>query len=471
MLIADKLKIEEMAELTLKEIIEATGGELLSEGPQIFCGVSIDSRTISDGEVFFAIRGDNFDGHEFLEKALVKAGCAVIDEKPDILPEGRAIVHVADTLRSLQDLACSIRKKAGIPVVGVTGSNGKTTTKEMIHAVISHKFRTLKNEGNLNNHIGLPLSLLKLAPEHEAAVLEMGMNARGEIRRLCEIAVPTHGVITNIGQAHMGRLGSYEAVRDAKLEIMEGLGTAVVNGDDEFLMKGIEALKDFSGRVITFGIETDADIKAENITPSDKGTELVLKMRGGGSAAVKLNVHGLFNVYNALAAAGVAFSLGMTADEIKAGLEGYDAFSMRFEIIQAGEVTVINDAYNANPSSMEVSLRELQRLGAGGRTVAVLGDMKELDAFSADAHKDLVTGVIDSGIDVFISVGPEMCAAAEEGRSMAEKKDMPEIYVFEDSEVAAGEIMGILEPGDTVLIKGSRSVLMEKITGRITDAV
>lgn len=457
--------------ITVEEIIEATDGKLMSDNSGTFSGVSIDSRTIRDREIFFAIKGEKFDGHDFLEKALSKCGGAVVHSSPESLPAGKVIILVDDTLRSLQELARFLRMKQGIPVIAVTGSNGKTTTKEMIHTVLSRKFRTLKNEGNLNNHIGLPLSLLKLHPEDEVAVLEMGMNARGEIKRLNEIAAPSHGVITNIGTAHIGKLGSRSEVRNAKLEILQGLNVLVVNADDGFLMEGVRESEDFQGQIITFSVKNDSHVMAKDVRATDRGSSFTLAIREREHIRIDMNVHGLFNVYNALAAAAACFSLGMTAMDIKAALESYRTFAMRFELIRAKGITIFNDSYNANPSSMEASLKEAVRLGEKGRVVAVLGDMSELDEYSEQEHRAVGRMITEMGIDVFIAVGEMMGLAAEESRQARGEKSVPEIITFSDTDEAIKNIMGTLRDGDNVLIKGSRIMSMEKIAGSITDAV
>ena len=460
-----------MAFITVDNILEATGGELLSENSTTFKGVSIDSRTISEGEVFFAIRGEKFDGHDFLENALIRGSGAVVDERPGSLPEGKVIVCVNDTLRSLQDLAHFLRIKRDIPVVAVTGSNGKTTTKEMIYVMLSRKFKALKNEGNLNNHVGLPLSIMQLNPDDEVMVLEMGMNAAGEIRRLCEIALPSHGVITNIGSAHVGKLGSYEAVRKAKLEIMEGLNVAIVNGDDDYLMKGLELIKGFDGQIITFAIYSDSHVVARNVGTTETGSEFLLEIRDEGSVSVNLNVYGLFNVYNALAASAVGHSLGMNIDEIKIALEAHRAFPMRFEVIKKEGITIINDSYNANPASIKESVTELIRLGYKGRVVAILGDMRELGEFSEDEHRDVGRMIAATGVDILIAVGERMGLAAEECMKAINVKAGPEVFVFKDVNDAKENITSILKRGDTVLIKGSRSMTMERIMEGIDNAL
>ncbi len=428
---------------------------------------------------FFAIKGDRFDGHDFLEDALEKGSGAVVDTKPDVIPRGKALIYVGNTLRSLQDLAHWLREERDIPVIAVTGSNGKTTTKEMLYSILSMKYKTLKNEGNLNNHIGLPLSLVKLAPDDEMIVLEMGMNASGEIRKLCEIARPSHGVITNIGAAHLGMLGSYEAVRAAKLEIIDGLSIAVVNADDMFLMQGLDGMKNYMGRIITFALKKtsydstshNVDVTAWDMKPTDQGTDFELECAGKGKVRVSLGVHGLFNIYNALAASAVSYSLGMEMEDIKAGLENYSAFPMRFEVTEEHGVTIINDSYNANLSSTRESLSELIRLGSGGRKVAVLGDMFELGTFTDDSHREIGRIIIDMGIDVFVAVGEKMGLAAGECMNARGINNAPDIYCFNDAEHAGKEISGIARKNDTILVKGSRSMSMEKIIKDMKDAV
>jgi UDP-N-acetylmuramoyl-tripeptide--D-alanyl-D-alanine ligase len=460
-----------MVSLITEEVVRAIDGELITGNLKTFSGVSIDSRTISDDELFFAIRGDKFDGHDFLDNALVKGSGAVVDSAPDNLPDGKAVIRVNDTLRSLQDLARFLRMRLDVPVVAITGSNGKTTTKEMIYTIMSTRFRTLKNEGNLNNHIGLPLSLMKLDQDDEAIVLEMGMNAQGEIRRLCEIAVPSHGVITNIGPAHVGRLGSYEAVRDAKLEILEGLSVAVANADDDFLIKGINMAKEYSGQVTTFAINNDAHVTAKNINLTEKGSSFVLYVQDKGAVPINLHLYGRFNIYNALAAASVCSTLGMKIDEIKSALESFSGSPMRFEISKIGGVTLINDAYNANPASVEESLKEAVRLGAGNRVAVILGDMHELDDFSEIAHRGIGQVVFEIGVDVFLAVGDMMRLAAEECVKLRQHDNKPEVFMFKDIRSAGEKIMDILETGDTVLVKGSRAMAMERIIGDIVNAL
>ncbi len=460
--------------LTTKEIIEATGGELLTENAGSFSGVSIDSRTISDGEIFFALRGQRFDGHLFIGEAFLKGDGAVVDSRQDLLPEGKVVIYVKDALKALQDLAHFIRTKRDIPVIAITGSNGKTTTKEMTYTILSRRFKALKNEGNLNNHIGLPLSLTKLTPDDEVAVLELGMNATGEIRKLCEIASPTHGIITNIGSAHIGELGGFDSIRNAKLEILQGLTVVVLNADDDFLMKGYRSViekKGFNGTLITFSINNDSHVRAENVFMTENGCRFTLRLQDGESTPITLNIQGLFNVYNAIAASAVSLSLGVTIEEIKTALESYTAVPMRFEVTRRENITLINDAYNANPSSMEESLRELFRMKVKGRTVVILGDMLELGEFSEREHRALGKMISDIGVDVFVAVGEMMGLAAEESQK-AGKRDFHDglhciTYRFKNVDEVEQHISHIIRRGDVVLVKGSRAMGMEKIVERI----
>lgn len=481
--------------LTGEDIIKATGGKLASESVKSFSGVSIDSRTIKKGEIFFALKGQRFDGHDFIKDAISREAGGVVVEResqftvhPGLVPKRRdgvggsrfTVIIVHDTLRALQDLAHFLRINRDIPVVAITGSNGKTTTKEMVYEILLKRFKVLKNDGNLNNHIGVPLSFLKIKHDDEIAVLEFGMNAVGEIRRLCEIVLPTYGVITNISPAHIGNLGSIEAVRGAKLEILENLKVAVINADDDFLMQGVidaEARGCFRGEKVTFSINANSQVnpvpkrrdwvKAEEVVMTEKGSRFTLVFNDRDKREVNLYVHGVFNIYNVLSASAVCFSLGVTVDEIKEALEGYKAFPMRFEVIR-GDITLINDSYNANPASMREALKELTHFRGKGRLVAVLGDMNELGEFSVDLHREVGRMVSKIGIEVFVAVGDMMKIAVEEIKK-SKNGSHTAIYTFKDISEAKQNIPDILMAGDTVLVKGSRSMTMEKIAETINE--
>jgi len=463
-----------MALITTEEIIKATGGRLLFDHSEVktFRGVSIDSRTIREGEIFFALKGPRFDGHDFISDAISNgAGGVVInrDSRFKIQDLRFSAIIVEDTLKALQDLAHFLRVRRKISVIAITGSNGKTTTKEMTYTILSRRFKVNKNEKNLNNHIGLPLSLTKIIPDDEVFVLELGMNATGEIRRLCEIAQPTHGIITNIGSAHIGELGGFDAIRGAKLEILPWLSQVALNADDSFLMEGYEATlrqKGFDGKMTTFSINNDSAIKAEGVVITDKGSSFTLKLRDGKNIGIKLNVLGLFNVYNALAASAISLTFGITLEEIKDALEGYVAFPMRFEIIKVGETILINDSYNANPSSIKEALKSLAHISGNKRTVVILGDMLELGKFSEESHKEIGKILSDMRVDVFVAVGEMMGIAAQEAYKYRDDSK-PFIYSFQNSDEVMDNISAFLKPGDVVLIKGSRSMNMEKIVKKI----
>ncbi|GAB4387581.1 MAG: UDP-N-acetylmuramoyl-tripeptide--D-alanyl-D-alanine ligase [Thermodesulfovibrionales bacterium] len=440
--------------LSVKDIVEATGGRLLHGELDGVEGISIDSRSIGEGELFVAIKGARFDGHDFLGEALRKGVGAIVSIPPAEPPRGKAIIHVPSTIKALQDIARYLRVRSGVSVVGITGTNGKTTTKEMAAAVLGKKFRVLKNTGNLNNQIGLPLSLLALSEKHEVAVLEMGASAPGDIRELSAVAMPECAVLTNVGPAHMEGFSSIEAVRRTKLEILEFARTAVINGDDAFLAEGMEG---YGGRVIRYGLGPDAEVRASDIRLGDRDAGFTLAM-AGESVAVNLKVTGRFNVYNALAAAAVGMLYGVEAGAAREALEGMEAVPMRLQIRDFDGATVISDVYNANPASMEEAVKELVRLRRG-RAVAVLGDMLELGSYAEVAHRRLGTWMSSLPVDLFIAVGPLMAFAAEEfkGRSL----------VVPDSAQARDLLLEEYRGGDVILVKGSRGMRMERVISDI----
>ncbi|MBI4690140.1 MAG: UDP-N-acetylmuramoyl-tripeptide--D-alanyl-D-alanine ligase [Nitrospirae bacterium] len=445
-----------MAILTIDEIIKATGGRVIyiNGNSHAFTGVSIDSRTIKSGEIFIALKGARFDGHDFLYKALETGSGALVNFPPAEPVRGKAIVYAKNTLNALQDIAHYVRMKNSIPVVGITGTNGKTTTKELIAIILGTKYRVLKNTGNLNNQIGLPLSLLNLGNEDEIAVLELGASMPGDIKELCRIAVPDYGVVTNIGPGHLEGFGSIETVRNTKLELLDTVKGVVVNADDTFLMQGLSAYK---GKVITFGINNEADVFARDINVNERGSTFLLCIGEDHTIEINLGVSGNFNIYNALAAACSGNIFGIGLKDIKAGIESFRGVPMRLEIKEFMGATVISDVYNANPASMEAAIKELVRLRKN-RAIAVLGDMLELGTYAEEAHMKLGKRMSELPIDIFIAVGPLMAIAqsafAETGRRS----------IIAASASEAGEILsGLCKTDDTILVKGSRGMGMEKI--------
>jgi UDP-N-acetylmuramoyl-tripeptide--D-alanyl-D-alanine ligase len=448
--------------ITLKEIIEATGGRLingksngLNGNSNGLKGISIDTRSMRDGELYVALKGSRFDGHDFLREALNMGSGAIVSLPPVAPPMGKVIVHVGNTLAALQDIARFIRRKSGIPVVGITGTNGKTTTKEMAAAVLGGKYRVLKNTGNLNNQVGLPLSLLSLTGEDEVAVLEMGAAAPGDIRELCGVALPEYGVLTNVGPAHIDGFRDVETVRSTKLELLDTVRTLVVNADDAFLMAGVEGFY-YDGRIIRYGMEASYDVYAAGVAFGERDCTFTLHM-GGRGVRVRLGVTGRVNVSNALAAAAVGMALGVGPEDVARGLEAFEGVPMRLQIKDLKGATVISDVYNANPASMEEALKEMVRLRKR-RAVAVLGDMLQLGPYAESAHRTLGRWMGRSPVDLFIAVGPNMALAAEEFSACG-----GEAIKAEDALEARSILLQRFREGDTILIKGSRDMRMERV--------
>lgn len=448
-----------MAILTVEDVINATGGRIVYKNGNFhpFTGVSIDSRTIGDGELFVALRGARFDGHDFIYKALERGSGALVNFPPAEHLKGKAIIYVKNTLSALQDIARYVRIRSNIPVIGITGTNGKTTTKELTASILSAKYRVHKNTGNLNNQIGLPLSLIKLRPDDEAIVLEMGASSPGDIRELCGIAAPDCGVVTNIGPGHLEGFGSLETVRDTKLELLDTVKKVVVSADDAFLMQGVSG---YQGEVITFGIENNADVFAKDIRMKDRGSDFLLCFGEGNCVEINLNLPGAFNIYNALAASVVGQVFNIDTRDIKTGLESFKGVPMRLEIKELLGATVISDVYNANPSSMEEAIKELVRLRQmkKGRAIAVLGDMLELGAYAEEAHRKIGEWMAALPIDVFIAVGPLMAITHSEFVKTGRQS-----FSVSTSEEAGRILTGLCREGDTIVVKGSRGMGMEKV--------
>ncbi|HXW68789.1 MAG TPA: UDP-N-acetylmuramoyl-tripeptide--D-alanyl-D-alanine ligase [Dissulfurispiraceae bacterium] len=454
--------------LGARQILEATGGAIITDDTAVpltaaqfsedifFTGLSIDSRTIREGELFLALKGDRFDGHDFVQDALKTGAGAIISHgRPVRHAAGKSTILVDDTLSALHAIAHFIRKKFGGSVIGVVGSNGKTTTKELIASVLGVKLNVLKTSGNFNNHIGLPLSITKVQENTDVMVLEMGANKPGDIKDLCAIGLPETGVITNLGQEHLEGFGSMAVVRDSELELLSCVTKLIINADDTFLMEGIEDR--IKHRSMTFGIEAaGADVKAEGIELTDSSTRFAL-CTGSGTIVIDSRLSGRFNIYNSLAAAATAYAMGFKLEDIKKGLEAFNGLPMRSEVLVRGDITYINDAYNANPSSMEEAVRELVRRAKGGperkRAIAVLGDMLELGTYSTDAHIKLGRWLSVLPVDILIGVGPQMSLAVE----AFQKKGI----AAGNAKAAAGELEKLVREGDVVLIKGSRGMKME----------
>ncbi len=460
-----------MASFTLKEIAEATGGSMLGDPGAEAIGVCTDSRQAAAGQLFVALRGERFDGHAFLAKA-ADLGVRVFLadgswQQGGELPEGCSAVVVPDTLKALGDLAAWHRLRFKITVIGVTGSNGKTTTKEMLARILAQTGPGLKTEGNLNNLIGLPLTILRLSGRERWAVLEMGMSAFGEIDRLAQIAAPDVGIITNAFPAHLETLGDVEGVASAKGELFLRLkpgAYAVYNVDDPLISKcrtpsGVHRL--------TFGLR-GAEISSASIKSLGKKGESFTLRLPEQELPVVLKAFGRHNVYNALAAAAAAHALGISADAIRLGLEDFTPYDKRFQLEQSAGVTLIDDSYNANPASMAAALATLREVREDGRSAAVLGDMLELGAGSEAAHRELgrlAAGCVER-LHLMGDMAGEVAAGAREA-GLAEGS----VLVARDHEEAARQLLEWLKAGDCVLFKGSRGMRMERVAQAVRAAL
>jgi UDP-N-acetylmuramoyl-tripeptide--D-alanyl-D-alanine ligase len=443
------------------EVLNAVGGKLLSgEKGQNFSGVSIDSRKVKQGDLFVALPGVQTDGHLYVDAALNQGASGALISKVISYTGDKALIQVPDTLKALQDLARFHRQKHNVQVIGVTGSNGKTTTKDMIAAVLQEKFSILKTTGNFNNDLGLPLTLLELDSTHQWAVLEMGMRGLGQIKQLVEIAGPTIGVITNIGMAHIEILGSKEKIAQAKGELLVGLppgGIAILNGEDEYCRR---LGNDFAGKKIFYGFNADCDIRAFNITPGDFSASFVVNCPQG-NFFVRIPLPGEYNILNALAAVAVGLETGMNTEEIKEGLTKIKLTAMRLErmVGAAGEV-IINDTYNANPDSMIAALQTLSN-SAGTKKIAILGDMFELGEYSELGHRQVGRTIADLAIDLLITVGEQARYIGLEATAAGFLDT--KVQHFSNKMEAAAFLVKEVSKGDIVLVKGSRGMAMEQI--------
>jgi UDP-N-acetylmuramoyl-tripeptide--D-alanyl-D-alanine ligase len=455
-----------MPELPLDMVLRATQGRLVG-GPASAAlrGISTDTRSLRPGALFVALKGERFDGHDFVAEAFRRgAGAALVSREG---ADGGPLVVVPDTLAALGSLAAAHRAALSVQVVAITGSVGKTTTKEMTAAILSRGGPTAKTPGNYNNEIGVPLALLELEQSHRAAVVELAMRGAGQIAYLAEMARPQVGVITNVGVSHLELLGSREAIAETKSELLAALpaeGTAVLNADDDFFgfLKQRTA-----ARVISFGQGAGAQVRAAEVSVGD-GRRLRFRLCGWwGEEELELRVAGRHQALNAAAAAAAAMSAGAEREWVAAGLSAFEAADMRGRITQApGGYTVIDDCYNAAPDSMRVALELLVDL-PGERKWAVLGDMKELGPMAADWHQEVGAYAAQLRLAGLVTVG-------ELGRHIAagarERGGIGEVMEGADNAEAARAIAERVRAGDVVLVKGSRAMQMEEVVKRLAGA-
>ncbi|MBI4300832.1 MAG: UDP-N-acetylmuramoyl-tripeptide--D-alanyl-D-alanine ligase [Chloroflexi bacterium] len=448
------------------DVIRALGSHLLEvREPRAESGdfgeVVIDTRRMKPGDLFVALKGGRGDGHDYLGAALAAgAGAALAERVPDGLTCAAPVFVVSDSLRALQALAAYWRDRHPARVIGVTGSVGKTSAKDLIADLLATRYTVLRNEGNLNNEIGLPLTLLKLSEKHDRAIVEMGMYDLGEIATLCVIARPSIGVVTNIGPSHLERLGSLERIAQAKGELVEALpadGWAVLNGDDERVLA-------LAGRtrahVIFYGLGTDNDVRAEDIESLGLGGVRFTLRSEGLAVSVEMAVPGRHNVYGALAAAAVARIEGLSLEEIGAGLRGIKGQAHLMVLAGVNGSTIIDDTYNASPVSAKAALDLLAELP--GRKIAVLGDMLELGSYAEEGHRDVGRRAAQVA-DMLVAVGELGRIIGEEAASGG----LVKVIFAGTNEEASEWLLSALELGDKVLVKGSRGVRMEQIVDRI----
>ncbi|WP_432822420.1 UDP-N-acetylmuramoyl-tripeptide--D-alanyl-D-alanine ligase [Trichloromonas sp.] len=450
--------------LDIQTIAQITGGRLIPAGTTMsVTGISTDSRTLKEGELFVPLRGPNFDGHDFLLRALRNGAAACLSEEVvGAFPV--PLIQVPDTLVALGDLAAARRREFSGPVIGLTGSTGKTTTKEMVSNILALTGPGLKTEGNFNNLVGLPLTLFRLQDDHQWVVLEMGMSARGEIARLTEIAEPFIGIVTNVGPAHLETLQNIEGVLRAKGELFAAMkpgSIAVVNADDE----RVAGLPVANGvRRICFGLSSEAQVRAENISATGNSIAFDLLLPSG-RWPVRMQVAGRHNVLNALAAAAAASALEVDGELIVRGLEAFRPAPGRMEVVSVkDDILILEDSYNANPLSVKAALATLDELGGEGRRIAVLGDMLELGKTSAELHRE-VGQAAGRRVDLLVLLGQMAEAVAAGAREVGLAEE--QIIIAGSHDEAVASLRSRLQCGDRVLVKGSRGMKMEKISGAL----
>ncbi len=450
-----------------------TGGALARGEPSAgFDGVTSDTRADCRGRLFVAIRGAKHDAHAFLADALAAGAAGFLVERADALPAAAAAlpaIVVADTTTALGALAAGHRARFDGPLVAITGSNGKTTTKEMCAAIFAVAGPCLKNRGNLNNAYGLPLTLLEREREHRALVVEIGMNHRGEIAPLAAIAKPTVGVITNVGSAHIEHLGSREAIAEEKGDLVAGLpasAAAVLNADDALVLSQAARTR---ARVVRYGLAASADVRAENVRATETGFAFAL-VAASGRCEVEIAGLGEPTVINALAAAAAALAAGLSLEQVQRGLAAYAGVAGRMErLALARGVVVLNDTYNANPQSLELALRSLARRRGKGAAIAVLGDMGELGDAAPAAHRAAGELVAALGLDHLFALGAhaELTTDAAVAAGMSRER----VRAGESHEQVAAEVARLLRGDEWVLVKGSRSMRMERVVEALAGAL
>ncbi len=448
----------------LRQVADACAGEVDARWADVTVrGVSTDTRDLAPGELFIALVGQHHDAHDFLLTARQLGAAAAIISRRCKAPEGLPVVVVGDTLKALGAVAALHRSRMTARVAAVTGSTGKTTTKDMLGAIMRRVGRTVVAEGTHNNEVGVPLTLLRMRPEDEFCVLELAMRAPGEIGYLAEIARPHLGIITNIGQSHVGRLGTREAIAQTKAELLEHLppsGAAILNADD-FFFSVFEAMAPCP--VVSFGVGAAAQVRAEDVADRELDRVSFRLISPAGETEVTMPVPGRHNVFNALAAAAAALELGAGIEDVVAGLADHPGAAMRMQrVCGRGGSTIINDAYNASPDSVSAALHVLGV--APGRRIFVFADMLEMGCEAEAAHREVGNLAARSGVHWLVAVGRLAAQAAAQARELGVRAD-----VVDDAAAAADLLAGELGPEDTVLVKGSRGMRLERVVEALAD--
>jgi len=448
--------------ILISDIKKLNGVEIINQ--KLFkkiSDVSIDSRKLKTGDLFFAIKGENFDGHDFIDEVISKGASAVVIEKKYLekfKDKNYPLVVVEDTTKALGELARIYRDKFDVKVIGLTGSNGKTTTKEMIAEILSQKFKTLKSEGNLNNNFGVPLNLFRLQKSHEVAVIEMGINHFGEMGALCEIANPDFGLVTNIGTAHIEFLKSREGIAEEKGKLFKYLirknGFGFINSDEKLIKEQAKGLK----RKLTFGFSSKADVRGKIISLNNLAQPVLKVTYRSKSVVINLPTFGIHTAQNALSAAAVGLKFGVSLKKIKSALEAFKSYDKRMQVIEIDGYTIINDTYNASPESMEMAIQTMSMMKGYFQKVAVLGDMLELGEFSEKFHRELANYLKENGIQKVFFFGEFTKSSFEEALKLE-----CDAKHFDDKKQIADEIKKTIPEGSLILLKGSRKMKMEEI--------
>ncbi|MBA4392654.1 MAG: UDP-N-acetylmuramoyl-tripeptide--D-alanyl-D-alanine ligase [Desulfobacca sp.] len=457
--------------LCWQELIAGINGRLIrGDLTRIATGISTDTRTLHSGDLFVALKGPNFDGQHYISQAFEKGAVAALVSEPPtpgMVPADKVVIQVENTLTALGDLSSLWRQKFPVSLIGISGSNGKTTTKEMLAAILELEGPTLKNPGNLNNWIGLPLSLFSLNEDHRFAVMEMGMNHLGEIARLCQIAHPEVGLLTNIGPAHLEGLGSLSAIAQAKGELFEALEPhhwAVINIDDARIR---ELTRSCRARQITFGLDPEARVRADQLSLTPQGISFRILFEDL-EEQLSLPIPGQHNVNNALGAAAAALSLGLSLEKVREGLNGFMLPEHRLQLKKGLKgIQLIDDTYNANPASLQAALSTFQSFRQGKRGGLVLGDMLELGSQALTAHQEIGKIIGGMGVEFLMTLGP----LSREMVTEAQKGFRPPQMTFwaQNHQELVEQLHQIIREGDILLFKGSHGMNMEKIVRALED--